>query len=151
MTDAAAAPDLTDVWNLFLAFFARQPTPLQVLSVLVALVALLMVIDGIRSNFFRRRQPAVEHNFSRPSVSAPHGVRMAAAPRKPMQTFKVKRVRKISRHKAPRPTIHRTTLGQAYVPAAPPVNRVVQGLPPAPPVHQPSPPKSLREQIGAPL
>lgn len=107
MTDAAAAPGLTDVWNLVLAVAARQPIQLRVLAVLGVLVALILIIDGIRANF-RRTQPQALH-IARMPYERP---RPAAAPvpgARRTLSFKAKRpVRKLSPHKAPRPSINRT-------------------------------------------
>src|SRR5690348_10529725 len=102
MTDAATAPGLSDVWNLLLAVAARQPIQLRVLAVLGVLVALILIIDGIRANF-RRTQPQALH-ITRTAYERPRPIAAPTpdAPRTTALRFKVKRpVRKPSPHQAP--------------------------------------------------
>jgi hypothetical protein len=60
MTDASAAPGLPDVWTLFVAVVGRGPIQLKVGIALAALLAILMVIDGIRANLARRKPQTIE-------------------------------------------------------------------------------------------
>lgn len=121
MTDAASAPGLTDVWTLLVSVIGRQPIQLQVLIVLGVLVALILIIDGVRANLFRKKPQdlfVVRPAYERPRVLA------APDPKTPaMRAFKVKRrAAKPSPHKSPRPRINRISLEQW----------------PRNPVHQPS-------------
>ena len=135
MTDAASATSLTDVWNNFLAVAGRLPIELKVALALGGMLLLILIIDGIRANLIGRKPQAlhivrVPHGFIHPTQ---RGAAQGKAP--PTQAFKVKRVRKISRHKALRPSINRVSFGES----------------PTSLDYQPSQPKSLREQIDAPL
>jgi hypothetical protein len=110
MTDASAAPGVTDVWNLVLAILERQPLPLRVLIVLGAIVVVLMAIDGIRANL-KRRQPQTLH-IVREDYGPPRPSQVFAATDKtkapPMRAFQPKRpVKRLSPHKAQRPAINR--------------------------------------------
>jgi hypothetical protein len=134
MTDAAPAPALTDVWNLLLAVVGRQPIQLQVMIVLAALVVLIMIVDGVRANLFRRKPQdllVVRKAYERPrALAAPDG----KSP--PTRAFKTKRnAPKRSPHKAPRPQINRVPLEE----------------PPQPAVYQPNEWLQPREEEAAPL
>jgi hypothetical protein len=105
MTDAAA-PGLTDVWNMLLAVVAREPVPLQVLIALLAIVALLMMIDGVRANLLRRKPEALAIIRDPHRSSVPYSVPQSKAAPRPMHASK-RTARRIKKHKATRPRINR--------------------------------------------
>src|SRR5690348_10624442 len=121
MTDANVAPGLTDVWTLFVSVVERQPIQIQVMIVLGALVALILIIDGVRANLFRKKPPdlvVVRKAYERPRALAAPDPTVPA-----MRSFKVKRTTvKRNPHKPMRPTI----------------NRVPSEEPPQSPVYQPN-------------
>ena len=105
MTDGTT-PALTDVWNMLLAVIAREPLPLQVLIALLAIVALLMMIDGVRANLFRRKPEALAIIRDPHRNSVPYSVPQSKAPPRPMHAAK-RTARRISKHKPTRPRINR--------------------------------------------
>lgn len=110
MTDAATAPGLTDLWNLFLSVAARQPIELRVLGVLAVLLALVLIVDGIRANV-RREKPVALHIERLPHTPT-RAVQVRAAPPKTrtLKAFKVKQpARKTKSFKPPRPGINRVS------------------------------------------
>ncbi len=125
-----AAPPADDLRELFLKVVAREPIQLEVFIVLVALVALLLMVDGIRANLARTpvrvptptevpaavllsELPAPEPEDRPESGSV---TRAAFVPRR----FTRKPYRRVSKFKPPRPFIRRMA-------AADPVDPVREG------------------------
>jgi hypothetical protein len=118
MTDAVAAPGLTDVWTLLVAVVGRGPIQLKVGVALAAVLAILMVIDGIRANLVRRKPQTIEI-LRQPHVRAmPFAVKMQSP--RPRRSLKTARARP-SKFSPPRPGIRRVPLeGNTYQGVDPP-------------------------------
>jgi hypothetical protein len=107
----------SDVWTMALAVFSHQRIEVQILIGLLAAFAALMVIEGLRANFFpRRRAEAAIAEPEEQIVFISREPPQAAAPEiAPVQPFAARRVaanpkRKsadVRRHKPMRPIIRR--------------------------------------------
>ena len=117
MTDAFAAPGLTDVWTLLVAVVGRGPIQLKVGIALVAILAGLMVIDGIRANLVRRKPQTIEILREPHARSVPFVVKTQTARPGQRRSLKAASVRP-SKFSPPRPTIRRVpsaaSVGDAY-------------------------------------
>jgi hypothetical protein len=106
MTDAFAAPGLTDVWTLLVAVVGRGPIQLKVGIALVAILAALMVIDGIRANLARRKPQTIEILREPHARSVPFVVKTQTARPGQRRSLKAASARP-SKFSAPRPPIRR--------------------------------------------
>jgi hypothetical protein len=105
MTDAVSAPGLTEVWTLLVAVVGREPIQLQVALALVVILALLMLIDGVRANLMRRKPQALAIVRSPHVKSVPYVVKTQAA--RPGRRLAVKTTPRPSKLRPPRPVINR--------------------------------------------
>jgi hypothetical protein len=114
MTDAASAPTLNDVWNLFLVVADSEPIQLRVLCMLAVLVIVVLVIDGIRANL-ERAKPQSLHIFREgfePTRTSSGSARRLA--QRPIWLQKVKVTpKKLSPFKPARPAINRLPGGNS--------------------------------------
>jgi len=111
------AASWSDVWHLGLTVFAHQRIELQILIGLGAAFSALMVIEGLRANFFPRRRAEASKPATAPEsvVIEPQPIHQAMPP---MRSFAVTQPQRMARNpkrsvarprtqKAPRPTIKR--------------------------------------------
>jgi hypothetical protein len=114
MTDAASAPTLNDVWNLFVVVADREPIQLRIFVVLVALVIVVLVIDGIRANLEKAKPQTlhvIREGFG--PTRAPRG-NMPRVTQPPTLVLRVKKAaKKPSPFKPARPLINRLPGGNS--------------------------------------
>lgn len=130
-----------EIWTLFLKMVAAEPPMMQIAIWLGVAFGALMVLEGLRANFFPRRKslpPGIESAppaaSSRRLQGAPASASYRAVRRfadiaaaAPSRSLK-RPTNPVSRHRAPRPKIHRMGIKLCLPPQPEPANDV-------PPAH----------------